>query len=70
MNGGLTHYELAEIRWKARRYDAVIAWLDGRTDHERLIQVADILAGNGKDPRPERPDLKREIKARCSRCGK
>jgi hypothetical protein len=64
MNGGITIYEMDELRWKARRYDEALAWLTGRVDSERAMVVHDILCGNGSDPRPARPDLEREAKSR------
>jgi hypothetical protein len=60
MKGGLTIYEMDERRWKARRYDAAVAWLTGRVDNERAMVVQDILRGGESDPRPARPDLDRE----------
>lgn len=61
MNGGLTCYELDELRWKARRWDAAMEWIDGRIDHERVMRVHDLLTGRGAlDPRPGRPDLEKK----------
>jgi hypothetical protein len=61
MKGGLTVYEMDELRWKARRYDEAVAWLTGRVDNERAMVVLDILGGRGTDPRPARPDVERAV---------
>lgn len=49
MNGGMTIYDLDELREKARRLDEALEYLAGRQpDSEQTIVIERILRGQGK----------------------